>query len=41
MICLSLSLFCNLSGTLNKFYKRFNEEGIEVGMKKGALMLEY
>ena len=41
MICLSLSLFCNLSRTLNKFYKRFNEEGIEVGMKKGALILEY
>ena len=28
MICLSLSLFCNLSRTLNKFYKRFNEEGL-------------
>ena len=41
MICLSLSLFCNLSRTLNKFYKRFNDEGIEVGMKKGALILEY
>ena len=41
MICLSLWLFSNLSRTLNKFYKRFNEEGIEVGMKKGALILEY
>ena len=41
MICLSLSLFCNLSRTLNKFYKRFNEEGIEVGTKNGALIVEY